>query len=62
MKSTRKSRTSIQFYLKLKKELFTGDFKKAGIIPEFSYEYDPTESFHTNLENFIAKAQEHFNI
>lgn len=39
-----------------------GGVCNSGIIPEFSYEYDPTESFHTNLENFVTKAQEHFNI
>ena len=45
-----------------KGEFVAGGACNSGILPEFSHEYDPTESFHTNLENFVAKAQEHFNI
>lgn len=45
-----------------KGEFIAGGVCNSGIIPEFNYEYDPTESFHTNLENLVTKAQEHFNI
>ena len=43
-------------------ELVAGGACNSGILPEFSHEYDPTESFQANLENFISKAQEHFDI
>ena len=43
-------------------EFIAGGACNSGILPEISHEYDPTESFQTNLENFVAKAQEHFNI
>lgn len=43
-------------------EFVAGGACNRGILPEFSHEYDPTESFLANLENFFTKAQEHFNI
>lgn len=43
-------------------KLVAGGVVNSGIIPEFEYDYDPTESFQTNLENFVTEAQEHFNV
>ena len=45
-----------------KGELVAGGACNSGILPEFSHEYDPAESFQANLENFVSAAQEHFNI
>ena len=42
-------------------EFIAGKARNSGILPFFSHEYDPIESFYTNLENFITKAQEYFN-
>ena len=45
-----------------KGELVAGGACNGGILPEISHEYDPTAPFFTNLENFVTKAREHFNI
>ena len=46
-----------------KKGVFeAGDATNAGLIPEFSHAYEPSDAFQMNLVDFHAAAQEHFNI
>lgn len=42
-------------------EFVAGSRRHNRILPVFGHDYDPTESFQTNLVNFVRKAQEYFN-